>query len=101
MKGIELIEAQQREHQNSPAWFVGEQLKEICRADSRAAEILERDLELPEMSIAEAEKKIAAFANENRKAGVGFCSGADADRILREFYGLPAPVAVFELADFL
>lgn len=101
MSAIEMIESQQKGNENRPVWFVGEQLKDICRADPHAAEILERDLELPEMSIAEAEKKIAAFANGNRKAGVGFCSGADADRILREFYGLPAPVAVFELADFL
>ena len=101
MRAIEFIEAQQREHQNSPAWFVGEQLKEICRADPHAAEIVERDLELPEMSIAEAEKKIAAFAKNNRKGSVGFCSGADADRILREFYGLTASSAAFDLADFL
>ena len=101
MNAIEMIEFQQKGNENRPVWFVGEQLKDICRADPHAAEILERDLELPEMSISEAEKRIAAFAKENQKAGVGFCSGADADRILREFYGLTVPTPIFDLADFL
>lgn len=42
------------------------------------------------MGLADCEKKIAAFAKENRQGNMGFCGPADADRIIREFYGLPA-----------
>lgn len=41
------------------------------------------------MGIADCEKKIAEFASKNRTGNVGFCGPADADRIIREFYGIP------------
>lgn len=60
---IELIKAQQEKvKERSAPWMVGEQLKDICRAEPESAEILARDLEVEKMSIAEAEKKIRAFA---------------------------------------
>ena len=87
VKAIQTIEAQQakvREH--SHQWLVGEQLKDICRMEPRSAELIAQDLQVEEMGIVKAEQKIAAFA---RKHG-GCASGIEADRILREFYGLPA-----------
>ena len=91
MTVFEKIEQQQESCKGTPAFFVGEQLKDMCRADLRAADLVLQDLENPSMSIIEAEKKIAAFAKKNAAARVGFCGPADSDRILREFYGIPLP----------
>ena len=110
MTVFEKIEQQQKECENTPAYFVGEQLKDMCRADPRDAELVLQDLENPSMSIVEAEKKIAEFAKKNAKGRTGFCGPADSDRILREFYGLslaetkeqPKPqAAIFDISSFL
>lgn len=86
-KAIAAIEAQQSEvRYHSVQWLAGEQLKDICRAESDSAELIAQDLENEAMSITAAEKKIAAFA---QTCGTGV-SGIEADQILREFYGLPA-----------
>ena len=69
-KAIAAIEEQQaRVKARSPQWMVGEQLKDICRREPKSAELIAQDLTVKEMSITEAEK------------------------ILREFYGLPEPFA--------
>lgn len=85
-QAIQAIEAQQakvRTHSN--VWLVGEQLKDICRMEPRSAELIAQDLAVASMGITSAEKKIAAFAE---KRG-GRVETMEADRILREFYGLP------------
>lgn len=111
---IRAIEAQQEKVKpRSPQWMVGEQLKDMCRQDTRCAELIAQDLAVPEMSITEAEKRIKAFADKNKTAGFACVTPAESDRILREFYGLPAPgwaarkdteataTPMLELADFL
>ena len=86
-KAIAAIEAQQaKAGVHSKVWAVGEQLKCICMRESASAELIAQDLAVEGMSISDAEKKVAAFARKNS----GFASLDDADRILREFYGLPA-----------
>ena len=95
------LEAQQAKVKDrSPQWMVAEQLKDICRREPASAELIAQDLENEAMSIVEAEKKIKAFA---KKHGGGV-SGIEADQILREFYGLPAPDQagdnVLRLEDF-
>lgn len=102
-----IIEAQQpKEH--SAVWMVGEQLKDICRSDPAAAEILLTDLlHNPEMTLAAAEKKIAERARKNKVGSCGVVTPQEADEILREFFGLGAPgraataPKVLDLADFL
>lgn len=89
-KAIALIEAQQKGKENTAVWYVGEQLKEMAEADPVAAELLEKDLEIPEMSIMAAEKKIEEYARAHKKGNCGVCPPKEAERILREFYGLPA-----------
>lgn len=89
-KAISAIEAQQKTVKpRSPQWMVGEQLKDLCRQDARCAELIAQDLTVPEMSVTAAEKKIKAFADKNRTGGFACVTPAEADRILREFYGLP------------
>lgn len=96
-KAIAAIEAQQAKVQDrSPQWMVGEQLKDICRVEPHSAELIAQDLENEAMSIVEAEKKIKAFADAHKTGSFSCVTPAEADRILREFYGLtsagePAP----------
>lgn len=88
---LDKITAQQSQYKKGSApWCVGEQLKDILRAQPDAAELVAQDLEQKGMGLADCEKQIAAFAKENRQGNMGFCGPADADRIIREFYGLPA-----------
>lgn len=92
---LDKITAQQATHkQGSAPWCVGEQLKDILRAQPEIAELVANDLDQTGMGLADCEKKIAAFANDHRQGSVGFCGPADSDRIIRAFYGLPeAPAA--------
>ena len=91
-KAILAIEAQQAKvTARSPQWMVGEQLKDICRMEPGSAELIAQDLENETMSITEAEKKIKAFADGHKTGNFSCVTPMEADRILREFYGLPRP----------
>lgn len=94
---LDRIAAQQATYkQGSAPWCVGEQLKDILRHQPEIARLVANDLDHTGMSLADCEKKIAAFANDHRQGTVGFCGPADSDRIIREFYGLSeAPAATF------
>lgn len=101
------IEAQQKGREETAVWAVGEQLKEICRFTRGAAELVARDLDAAEMSIAECEKKIKAFADKRHRKHGGNCayvSPKEADGIIREFYGIPEEEAYLKAtpkADFI
>lgn len=108
-----LEEQQSKVKERSPQWIVGEQLKDICRHEPASAELIAQDLENEQMSITEAEKQIKAFADKHKTGSFSCVTPMEADRILREFYGLPArsgdaaaPVApecgakILNLADF-
>lgn len=90
-QAISAIEAQQAKvNEGSPQWMVGEQLKDICRMEPGSAELIAQDLDVAAMSITEAEKKIKGYSDEHKGNAACFCvSPAVAERILREFYGLP------------
>ena len=102
MTVFEMIEAQQKGMEDTTVFMVGEQLKDICRADPACAEIVAADLQQEAMSIANCEKKIKALADklgrEKQLQSVGV-SPDTAEKIIRQFYGLPevgekaAPVA--------
>ena len=90
---IALIEAQQKPFSEySTVRMVGEQIKDIARAEPDSAELLEQDLQKPGMKISDAERKIHARADElhgKAKGGSIAIPPAEAERILRSFYGLP------------
>lgn len=89
-QAIRAIEAQQEKvKERSPQWMVGEQLKDICRMEPRGAELIAQDLQVEAMGIVEAEKKIRAFADAHKTGNFSCVTPVEADRILREFYGLP------------
>lgn len=99
-KAIAAIEEQQAKVKaRSPQWMVGEQLKDICRREPKSAELIAQDLTVKEMSITEAEKKIKAFADKNKIGNFACVTPIEADKILREFYGLPDPFADGGLPD--
>ena len=87
--------------------MVAEQLMDICRAEPICAALLDQDLDVEAMSITEAEKKIKAYADAHKTGSFACVTPAEADRILREFYGLPQrgkpgrdAILGLDLADF-
>ncbi len=105
---VSKIEAQQQGKENTAAWHVGEQLKDICRESLHNADIVSTDLDNPDMSIEKCERKIEEYARNHKKGNCGCCPPDVADRIIREFYGIavaaeapakPTP-AVLDLSDF-
>lgn len=90
MTVFEKIEAQQKGIEDTAAWMVGEQLKDICAADPHCAELVLQDLDNKDMSLQAAEKKIKAYADKNKGNARSFCVPPNvAEKIIREFYGLP------------
>ena len=110
---IKKITEQQKAHKPySPVFCVGEQLKDICSSIPEARELVNRDLDIPELSIAKCEEKIKEFA----KSHGGCTPPTEAHRIICEFYGIPkgekqinieeptapsAPVKKIDLLSFL
>lgn len=108
---IAAIEGQQPK-ERSAVWMVGEQLKDMVRGNEAAAALLLTDLtQNKEMTLAAAEKKIAERAKKNKVGNCGCVTPAEAEDILREFFGLPGREEenprrkeerkVVDLADFL
>lgn len=90
MTVFEKIEAQQQGKENTPAWMVGEQLKEICRSDPRCADLVCADLDVKDMSIGSAERAIKAWADKQKRTGNCVCVPPNvAEKIIRDFYRLP------------
>lgn len=90
LEAIEKITTQQTGMEGTAPFMVGEQLKDICRKDARAAELILQDLDIEAMSLTNAEKKIKAYADGHRKGNFACVPPDVAEKILREFYGLPA-----------
>lgn len=102
-----LREQQSKVPDRSAPWMVAEQLKDICRRDPDSAELIAQDLDNPDMSIVEAEKRIKAFADKHKTGNFSCVAPDQAERILREFYGLREAgtempgVIDLDLADFM
>ena len=89
-KLIEMIEAQQKGHENDDVFTVGEQLKDMARREPAIVELLTQDLQVPEMSLDGAAKKLQEYADKNHGKANRFCiTPMVAEGILRKFYGLP------------
>lgn len=85
---IEKITAQQPKTENA-VWMVGEQLKDMLRTEPGLAEIVSRDMEVAEMSLTNCEKKIKAWADQHKVGNFACVPPIRAEKIIREFYGLP------------
>lgn len=103
---LDKITAQQPEDR-TPVWMVGEQLKDMLRAEPHLAEIIVQDLDVEDMSLKDCEKKIKKFADKHKKGGFSCVLPLEAERIIREFYGLPArgetpaPVETYDQNDIV
>ena len=85
-----LREQQSGVREHTAPWMVAQQLMDICRHDPASAELILQDLDRPAMSIVEAEKKVKAYADAHKNGSFACVPPDESDRILREFYGLPA-----------
>lgn len=81
--------AAQQPRERSAIWMVGEQLKDMVRAEPGIAALLLADLAGKGMDLADAEQQIAAAAKKNKVGNCGVVTPAEAEDILRSFYGLP------------
>ena len=89
-KAMEAIAAQQRKVQERYApWMVGEQLKDMLRREPAMAELIAQDLTAGGMSLTAAEAKIKAFADKHMTGNFACVTPAEAEGILREYFGLP------------
>lgn len=93
-----LITAAQHGLENTDAYMVGQQLKDICQ-DPECARLVAADLEDPKMGLTFCAAKIKAWADEQHRKNKGHCVCVPpdvAEGILREFYGLPGKAAQAE-----
>lgn len=88
-KVCELVKAQQGTDEYSHIFNMGEQLKEICRDDPKAAELVAHDLESGGMSLKELENRFDKFAREHKQGSQSCISPRRAEKLIREFYSLP------------
>ncbi len=115
-RAIAEIEKQQKGMEKySCPYVVGEQLKDICIREPASAELLANDLQVKEMDLNHAERKIYEFGKNMMKGKTGgvAISPVWAEKVLRDFYKLPEAGAevqtveekpkgkIFELEDFL
>lgn len=95
-----IISEQQKGHEGKPRFMIGEQLKELASGSDFIADLLEKDLAVPEMSLEAAERKLQEYADKNHGSARSFCITPDvAEKILREFYGLPERDKLAEPGD--
>ena len=92
MTVYEKIDAQVEGKEYTPVWGVAQQLKDILRGDPSLEGMVDKDLDVKGMSLADCEKKIKARADaiHKEKGLKGVCiPPQEAEKIIREFYGLP------------
>lgn len=91
----------------SHAWCIGEQLKEICRREPESSRLVEQDLENKEMGLEACARKFEEWAAKNREGNRACITQWQAEKLIREFYGLPEPAAeetrsrLVDLLDYL
>ena len=88
-KAIAAIEEQQgRVKARSAPWMVGEQLKDMIRREQGIGELIAQDLTAGGMTLTKAEDKIKDFADKHRTGAFACVTPAEAESILREYFGL-------------
>lgn len=68
---------------------VGEILMRICETNQAAAEIVEQDLGNPDMSLEKCFAKMRETAQKKQKNSCYYMPHEEAEKIIREFYGIP------------
>lgn len=88
-RAVEWITSQQPAERTA-VWMVGEQLKDLLRAEPHLAELVVQDLERENMGLTVCEKEIKAYADKHKTGNFACVTPAEAEDIIRKFYGLPA-----------
>ena len=92
MKAIEEIKRQQSGKENSTAWMIGMQLIDMIKAEPAISQIVEEDLQNPDMSLTKCADAMRKHADEIHSKSKGNCvciTPAEAEKVIRKFYGLP------------
>lgn len=84
---MEKLKAQIEKADNGPK-EAGKFLLKICEREPAAAEIVEQDLENPDMGIDKCFLKMKETASEKVEAGCYCMTDEEAEAIIREFYGI-------------
>lgn len=109
------IEARQKGKEGMPEFGIGEQLKDIARAEPASAELIDQDLDKDEMSLEAVAEEFKNYADELHKEKKGSCiciTPQEAEDLIRKFYGLPErkatpapeekqPAGLLDLESFL
>jgi len=69
---------------------VGTVLLKLCEGDPAAARLVEQDLENPDMSLDKCLETMRQTAKKKQKAGCYYMPPEEAEKIIREFYGIPS-----------
>ena len=83
---------EQTKNKSGTVNMVGRQIWDLVRTHPDFAEIICTDLDNPNMTVSMCEGRIHAAADERHKTEKGSCaaiSPAEAENIIRKFYGLP------------
>ena len=89
---LEKISQQQKGKENTDIFMVGEQIKDICRNNEKATELVVSDLDVPEMSLEKCAGEIKKEADRLHREHKGNCICIPpnvAEEIIRKFYGIP------------
>lgn len=89
---IAKIEAQQKGKEGMPEFGIGEQLKDIARAEPASAELIDQDLDKEGMGLEDVAEEFEDYAEDLHKKKKGSCiciTPQVAEGLIRKFYGLP------------
>lgn len=91
MEKLKTIVCKQQEgHENTPEYTIGLQLLDMAERNPEIAELLEKDLQTDGMKLLDAATEFKKYANKNHGKEKCFCiTPTVAEKILRQFYGLP------------
>ena len=92
-KNLELliakIENQQKGKGGTPEFAIGEQLKEIVKAEPESAELVDQDIEREKMGLVDVAAAFKKYADDHHKKEKVFCITPQvAEDLIRKFYGL-------------
>ena len=73
-RAVSLIEDQQKGRENTAAYMIGEQLKDIIRGNEQAAELVIGDLGNPDMSLEKCERKIKEYSDKQKRSNSERCT---------------------------
>lgn len=77
------------------ARVIGKLLREACRVSPQAAELLEQDLAIPEMSLEKCADALRDYAKKHQSGGcwsccvIGFEPDNEAVKVILDFYRIP------------